>query len=161
MKLVVIEIAEQGSRSRGLENRCTGSRTGGSNPSPSATQSATQRNLPSFLRKSREIRMARSRTDTGDTFSCELRVTSTQGLLRWPRRFVTLNSEATALREASVATVDGFAFLFSASVERTAASVCCRESNMEFLETRRTMGSTIQRSATGTSRLRAIASTST
>jgi hypothetical protein len=32
----------------GLENRCTGNRTGGSNPSPSAKQSGLQR-IPAFI----------------------------------------------------------------------------------------------------------------
>jgi len=50
-------------------------------------------------------------------------------------------------------------FVFAASVEFTASFICWRETSMEFLETRRTMGLTIQR--TGTSRLRAIASSST
>ena len=32
----------------GLENRCTGNRTGGSNPSPSASKSGLQRSCPAF-----------------------------------------------------------------------------------------------------------------
>jgi hypothetical protein len=39
----------------GLENRCTGNRTGGSNPSPSATQSGPQRIPATFPYKMREI----------------------------------------------------------------------------------------------------------
>ena len=38
----------------GLENRCAGNRTGGSNPSPSATQSGLQRIPASVSREMRE-----------------------------------------------------------------------------------------------------------
>jgi hypothetical protein len=39
----------------GLENRCTGNGTGGSNPSPSATQSGLQRNRAALLQESLKI----------------------------------------------------------------------------------------------------------
>ena len=39
----------------GLENRCTGNRTGGSNPSPSATQSGLQRIPGLVFRQIREL----------------------------------------------------------------------------------------------------------
>jgi hypothetical protein len=39
----------------GLENRCTGNGTGGSNPSPSARQSVLQRKPTAFVRESIEI----------------------------------------------------------------------------------------------------------
>ena len=39
----------------GLENHCTGNGTGGSNPSPSATQSGLQRNSAAFPPELREI----------------------------------------------------------------------------------------------------------
>ncbi len=39
----------------GLENRCTGNGTGGSNPSPSATQSQLQRKLAVLLQESLKI----------------------------------------------------------------------------------------------------------
>ena len=42
----------------------------------------------------------------------------------------------------------------------TARPVCCKDSIREFRETRRTMGSTMKRNETGTSRLNANASTS-
>jgi hypothetical protein len=39
----------------GLENRCTGNGTGGSNPSPSAIQSELQRNRAALLQESLKI----------------------------------------------------------------------------------------------------------
>jgi hypothetical protein len=51
----------------GLENRCTGNRTGGSNPSPSATQSELQRNcdrsMPKYANNARISRLLRDKPD--------------------------------------------------------------------------------------------------
>ena len=69
--------------------------------------------------------------------------------------------ERNVLCERLSAVVGNLVFLFAASDKRTASFVCCRQTSMEFFETRRTIGLTSQRSAIGMSRLKAIASTST
>jgi hypothetical protein len=54
----------------GLENRCTGNRTGGSNPSPSATQSELQRNsarlAPKYANNVRISRLFPHKPDYGE-----------------------------------------------------------------------------------------------
>src|SRR5215469_1234032 len=70
-------------------------------------------------------------------------------------------SETKVSRERFSAAVGDFTFRFRAWFKRTASLVSCSESSMEFLETRRTIGLTTQRSAVGISRLKTIASTST
>jgi hypothetical protein len=51
----------------GLENRCTGNRTGGSNPSPSATQSELQRKSallpPKYAEVARNLRLCPDKPD--------------------------------------------------------------------------------------------------
>ena len=84
-----------------------------------------------------------------------------QGFPTESKPFAMPPSDANAPRERSSAVVDDLVFLFEASVKCTASLVSCKEMSMEFLETRRTIGLTTQRSAVGMSRLKAIASTST
>ena len=61
------------------------------------------------------------------------------------KRSVILTFEANPLRERLSAVVGNLGFMFAASDKRTASLVCCRETSMEFFETRRTMGLTTQR----------------
>src|SRR5208283_5462196 len=84
-----------------------------------------------------------------------------QGFGREAKRFAILSVEAIVPLALLVATVVALAVRFAVpAVERTASSICWREISSVFLETLRTIGSTTQRSAIGTSRLRAIASSS-
>src|SRR5271157_2216395 len=84
-----------------------------------------------------------------------------QGFGREAKPFAILLAEAIVPSALLAAMVDDFAALFAVpAVDCTASSICWREISMVFLDTLRTIGLTTQRTATGMSRLRAIASSS-
>ena len=147
---IQFEDSQQGTVLTAGGARWSTSDGGVSGPCGSPTSSSDQRQRshnPSVCAKSRSTRSNFCSSDYHFSFG--------------PKPFTTPVSRAKSFGERLSAVVGDLALLFAYSVDRTASFVCCREVIMEFLETWRTMGLTSNRSPSGMSRLRAIASTST